>query len=216
MRFSPVALVCTLVAALPALAQDRPAITPTRDVSVAYRVAAQGPGNGAEMRISWIAANSLMRVDMPGGQGFMVADMRGTSPGFMVMEAQRVIMDVPASQLPAASMQPSASARFTREGTARVANTDCTIWRMEDQGRSGRACLTADGVMLRAEGDGRQGQLEATSVTYGPQDPARFQRPSGYQTFQMPAGIPGARATPGGGMPRGTALLPPGVTPPGR
>lgn len=209
MRFLPIALACSLVAPfvvpLSALAQDRPAITPTRDVSVAYR--ATGPGNGAEMRISWLAANGLMRVDMPGGQGFMVADMRGNTPGFMVMEAQRMIMDVPVSQLPATSMQPSASARFTREGTARIANTDCTIWRMEDQGRSGRACLTADGVMLRAEGDGRQGQIEATSVAYGPQDPARFQRPSGYQAFQMPSG------TSGGGMPRGTALPPPGVTP---
>ncbi len=212
MRRLPIALACSL-AALPALAQDRPAYMPTRDVSVAYRATGQGPGNGAEIRISWLASTGLMRVDMPGGQGFMVANPRGNTPGFMVMEAQRMIMDVPTSQLPAASMQPSASARFTREGTARIANTDCTIWRLEDQGRSGRACLTADGVMLRAEGDGRPGQIEATSVEYGPQDPARFQRPSGYQTFQMPAGVPGA---PGGAMPRGTALPPPGMTPPGR
>ncbi|WP_421993329.1 hypothetical protein [Roseococcus sp.] len=208
MRFLPLAFACALTA-FPAFAQDRPAITPTRDVSVAYRTAGQGPAAGAELRISWSAASGLMRVDMPGGQGFMVADMRGTTPGFMVMEGQRMIMDVPVSQLPATGMQPSASARFTREGAARIANTDCVIWRMEDQGRTGRACLTADGVMLRAEGDGRQGQIEATSVTYGTQDPARFQRPSGYQTFQMPAGIPGAA----GGMPRGTALPPPGVTP---
>ncbi|TCH97950.1 hypothetical protein EJV46_12095 [Roseococcus sp. SYP-B2431] len=213
MRCFPLALACALVAA-PAFAQDRPAVTPTRDVSVAYRVTTQGPGNGTEMRISWLAASGLMRVDMPGGQGFMVADLRGGGPGFMVMEAQRMIMDVPRNQLPpVASMQPGPNARFTREGTARVANTSCTIWRMEDQGQSGRACLTADGVMLRAEGDNRQGQVEATSVTYGPQDPARFQRPSGYQTFQLPAGIPGAT---GGGMPRGTALPPPGMTPPGR
>jgi len=210
MRYLPIAFACSL-AALPALAQDRPTYMPTRDVSVAYR--ATGAGNATEMRISWLAASGLMRVDMPGGQGFMVANPRGNAPGFMVMEAQRMIMDVPTSQLPAAGMQPSASARFTREGTARIANTDCTIWRMEDQGHAGRACLTADGVMLRAEGDGRQGQIEATSVSYGPQDPARFQRPSGYQTFQMPAGVPGA---PGGGMPRGTALPPPGMTPPGR
>lgn len=213
MRCLLLGLAC-IPAALPAFAQDRPAYTPTRDVSVAYRASGQGAGNGTEMRISWLAARNLMRVDMPGGQGFMVADLRGATPGFMVMEAQRMVMDVPTSQLPAAaSLQPGANARFTREGTARIANTDCTIWRMEDQGRSGRACLTADGVMLRAEGDGRPGQIEATSVAYGPQDPARFQRPSGYQTFQMPAGVPGAA---GGAMPRGTALPPPGMTPPGR
>ena len=216
MRYLPLALACMLAAPLvapaSAVAQDRPAITPTRDVSVAYRVTGQGRANGTEMRISWMASGSLMRVDMPGGQGFMVADMRGNAPGFMVMEGQRMIMDVPVNQLPATGMQPSANARFIREGTARIANTECTIWRMEDQGRSGRACLTADGVMLRAEGDGREGQIEATAVTYGPQDPGRFRRPSGYQSFQLPAGLPGA----GGGMPRGTALPPPGMTPPGR
>lgn len=205
MRYLPLALACSL-AALPALAQDRPAFNPTRDVAVTYRASGQGPANGTELGISWNAASGLMRVDMPGGQGFMVADRRGTSPGFMVVEPQRMIMEVPASQLPAASMQPSASARFTRLSTARIANTDCTIWRMEDQGRTAQICLTPDGVMLSAEGDGREGRIEATSVNYGPQPLARFQRPNGYQTFQMPTGAPGA------GMPRGTAMPPPGVT----
>jgi hypothetical protein len=207
MRCLSLALACSL-AALPALAQNRPALTPTRDVSVTYR--ATGPGAGNEIRISWLATGGLMRVDLPAGQGFMVADRGGNRPGFMVIEAQRLVMDLPADRLPATGLQPSANARFTREGTARIANTDCTIWRMEDQRRSGRACLTADGVTLRAEGDGRQGQIEAISVTYGRQDPARFQRPAGYQASGTPSGASG------GGLPRGTALPPPGMTPPRR
>jgi hypothetical protein len=64
--------------------------------------------------------------------------------------------------------------------------------------------------MLRIEGgDGKVG-MEATSVTYGTQDPTRFQRPTGYQTLQPPGGAAG------GAPSRGTALPPPGMTSPSR
>ena len=58
---------------------------------------------------------------------------------------------------------------------------------------NGQACLTADGVLLRASGthDGQQGSLEATAVRYGAQDPAQFRVPEDFQRMQMPA--PGER-----------------------
>lgn len=200
----------------PALAQDRPAITPTSDVAVTYRVSGEGQPAG-EMRMSWLAARNLMRMDMPGGQGWIVVDMAAGS-AFLANDAQRMVMEMPATGV-SARMTPSVNARFTREGNARVANTDCVNWRMEEQGQAARVCMTADGVMLRTEslgapGPGR-GVMEATSVAYGPQHAARFQRPTGYQGLQLPGlggGAPGA----GQGMPRGTALPPPGLSPPGR
>lgn len=204
-----------LATSLPALAQERPAMFPTRDVAVTYRVTTEGQPPG-EMRMAWLAARQLMRMDMPGGQGWIVMDAAGGS-AFMAMEGQRMIMDMPASGV-SARMMPKPNARFTREGPARIANTDCVNWRMEEQGQSTRLCMTADGVMLRTEslsgqGAGR-GLLEATSITFGAQDAARFQRPAGYQSLQLPPGMSGA--APGGGMPRGTALPPPGLTTPGR
>ena len=199
----------------PALAQTRPTATPTRDVAVSYR--ASGQGAAADIRMSWLPARNLMRMDMPGGQGWMLVDT-SAGTGFMVMEAQRMVMDMPRNQMPTPGITPGASARFTREGAARVANLECTNWRVEDQGETARICLTADGVMLKAESLSGQaagrGALEATSVTYGAQDPARFQRPAGFQAFQMPAGLPPGVGGPN--MPRGTALPPPGVTIPGR
>ncbi|WP_424811440.1 hypothetical protein [Roseococcus sp. YIM B11640] len=219
MRHTIYAALLAGLTATPALAQDRPAITPTRDVAVTYRMAGGPAGTqGHEMRMSWQASSGLMRMDMPGGQGWAVVNPRdGGGSGFMVMEAQRMVMDLPRGQLPTGNMMPGASARFTREGTARIANTDCTLWRVEDQGRSSRACITSDGVMLRAEslsGDAQGAQIEATAVTFGPQDAARFQRPAGYQAFQMPAGVPGMPGAPAGALPRGTAIPPPGVAKP--
>ncbi len=211
-----VLLVTILLAAnLPAWAQDRPAMFPTRDVAVTYRVTAEGQPPG-EMRMAWLAARQLMRMDMPGGQGWIVMDAAGGS-AFMAMEGQRMIMDMPASGV-SARMMPSATARFTREGPARIANTDCVNWRMEERGEITRLCMTADGVMLRTEslsglGPGR-GLLEASSISFGAQDAARFQRPAGYQSQQLPPGMSGAAT--GGGMPRGTALPPPGLIMPGQ
>lgn len=179
--------------ATPALAQDRPPLFPTRDVAVTYRFlgqAAAQPGVPQGAVISWLAAAQTMRMDMQ-GQGWMVADHRGQR-AFMVMEQMRMIMDLPMQQ----AMQqygPTANATYRREGTATIAGHSCTNWSYQDRGNTGRACITADGVMLRAEGtsEGRSGGLEATAVAFGAQDPSRFQRPQGYQTMQMPGGMPG-------------------------
>jgi hypothetical protein len=199
-----------LLLAWPAAAQDRPQLVPSRDVSVAYRAIGGGEGRMPELRMSWLVARGLLRVDM-GEAGYLVTDTRGAG-GFMVMAAQRMVMDLPAGANPAAA--PGLlreGARYTREGNDRVAGLPCTNWRIEAEGETNRACITADGVMLRAAtaagGRSGEGVLEAVSVSQGPQDPARFERPPGYQNFQPP----GRAAPPAGGnaLPRGTALPPP-------
>jgi hypothetical protein len=190
-------LLATLVAtpvSLAARAQDRPPLAPTRDVSVTYRVSAEQAGQ--EMRMSWLVAEQRMRVDMPGGMGWSVVDQRSRKM-FMVMDQQRMVMELPTQGGPGGvsiPTQPPDSARFTRGGTATVVGLSCTIWRYVDGASRGEACLTADGVMLRSSGmqDGHHGSVEATAVAYGPQDPARFHPPAGYQTMQLPGGmIPG-------------------------
>ncbi len=186
-----------LLAAAPAVAQDRPPMFPTRDVAVTYRVTGDTPqGQAANMTMSWLAAQQLMRSEVP-GMGWMVADHRNQR-AFMVVEQARMIMDLPMQQ----AMQqhgPSSAASFRREGTATVAGLACTIWAYQDGGNEGRACITQDGVTLRAEGasQGRRGGMEATQVAYGPQDPARFQRPQGYQAMQGMPGMPPGMGPPG-------------------
>jgi hypothetical protein len=183
----------TLLLASPALAQDRPPLMPTRDVAVTYRVTGAGAQQGMPpMVVSWNASRGLMRSEMP-GMGWMVVDTRGGS-GFMVMEPMRAIMDVPPGQVNQA-LTHSDKATFRREGTATVAGLACTIWAVQEGASQGRSCITAEGVMLRAEGthQGQSGGMEATQVSFGPQDPARFQRPQGYQSMQGMPGMPGAR-----------------------
>ena len=62
-----------------------------------------------------------------------------------------------------------------------IAGLACTNWQTGDAaGQDTLLCLTGDGVMLRASQRG-QILLEATTVSYGPQDPAAFKAPDGYR-----------------------------------
>jgi len=191
-------LAAALLAALPlaAQAQDRPQIFPTRDAAVTYRVV--GQGQQAEITMLWSAAQRQMRVNMPQGMGYMVTDHQGQR-GFMVMEQMRMIMDVPMEQA-AGHMREFENARFTRGGSDKVAGHDCTVWRYESSAGQGEACITNDGVMLRAQGAAQgagTGRMEAVRVVFAPQDAALFRRPQGYQTMQMPQGVPPGMGAPG-------------------
>lgn len=178
--------ITALAISLPALAQDAPRLFPTRDVAVTYRVA--GGGQMQEITIAWAAAARLMRVELP-GMGYTIADFAGQK-GFMVMQVpQPMVMDIPMAQA-ASHVRALETARFTKLGADRVAGVACTNWRHEGPQGSGTGCFTDDGVMLRSQGSsqGMQGGLEALNVTYGAQDPARFQRPAGVPSMQMPGG----------------------------
>lgn len=181
------AAVMAIALSLPAQAQEAPRLFPSRDVAVTYRVTSGGPLQ--EIAIAWAAAARLMRIELP-GMGYTIADFAGQK-GFMVMQIpQPMVMDIPMAQA-AGHVRALEAARFTRLGTDRVAGIACTNWRHEGPQGSGTGCFTDDGVMLRSQGaaQGMQGGLEALNVTYGAQDVARFQRPAGAPSMQMPGGV---------------------------
>jgi hypothetical protein len=199
-RRSPLAAAVLLAApALPAAAQDRPLASPSRDVAVTYRLAA---GPAQEMRLSWLAAERRMRLDMP-GQGYMVIDQRDQR-AFMVMDEQRMVMEIPFAQNTRRMGQLPPGARLTREGEDRVAGTPCTVWAYQEGGRTGRSCITEDGVVLRVQSAaGPEESMEASAIAYGPQDPARFRPPEDYTVLSMLPSLPGLPSAPAaaGAMP---------------
>ncbi|WP_338663364.1 hypothetical protein VQH23_24930 [Pararoseomonas sp. SCSIO 73927] len=182
--------------ALPAAAQTAPPATlPTRDVAVTYRALGDGAPSDT-FGMAWSVTEGKQRVDPPGGIGWMLVDRRaGTA--VMVMDGQRAVMALPPEAVRALTQAVPEGVRFERRGTATVAGQACTEWAATGPQGQGVACLTQDGVTLRATGqapNGGQGGIEATEVRYGAQDPARFRVPEGYQTMQgMPGGAPPAR-----------------------
>lgn len=202
MRQAAATTLLLALAALPAAAQDRPPLTPSRDVAVTYRFEGGPPGpggaQGAEMRLSWLASEGRMRTDLPGGIGWSLTDTR-SGEVTMVQDAQRMIMQMPRDPSRPNPLAPPPDMKFTRGGTDTVLGYRCTVWTVQGNEGSGEACVTEDGVMLRSRGmaGGQSGGMVATQVAYGAQDPTRFRVPQGYQVMQMPGG-PGA---PGGRPP---------------
>ena len=179
-------------------------LVPQRDVDVVYRMAplAIGPAAGAAerptdqgltQRLRWLTVQRRLRVDPPGGATFMIVDYAGRRMQ-MVEPGPREVIDMPSP--PGLGDVAPQGARFERLGEDSVAQLRCTNWRTLDQsGQATIVCLTQDGVLLRA---GRRGAAlaEASSVSYGAQDPALFQVPDGFRhvapptATALPAGPP--------------------------
>lgn len=162
-----------------ALAQDRPLLQPLRDVDVTYQTA---PGGQAtEQRTRWLTAERRMRVDTPAPGLYMIVDYAARRMS-MVSDRDRGVVEMAsgAGPLPGAS----GAASYVRRGVDQVAGLPCTEWQTTDsEGAPTLACITADGVLLRAR-RGNEVLVQAARVQYGPQDPAAFRVPDGYNRVQ--------------------------------
>ena len=188
------AVMLSLLASLPAgaaAAQGRPPTVPTRDVDVTYRV---GQGAALEQRTRWQVSEQRMRIDTPTPGVYMIVDYASRRMS-LVSDADRGVLELPAKDgvlpgpLPGALPGQAADrgrASFERVGTARVAGLGCTEWQtLDSQGAATTACITEDGVLLRAR-QGAQVLAEAARVTYGRLDPGAFRVPDGYARATRP------------------------------
>lgn len=169
---------------------------PTRDVVVTYKVDDTPPTVDT---VAWLASQGRIRTEGRSLINRVVHIIDTRSGGVVVLvDADRTYHDL--GKMAAVMTQDIILVRpdtkLTREGTDTVAGQACTVWRIEAQEDSPdearRACITADGVPLRlVEGSGAEASTlyVATRVTYGPQDPARFQRPADYRPL---AAVPAA------------------------
>ena len=163
-------------------AADAPLIVPTRDVDVLYQ-ADQG-GQTLQQRLRWDVKDQLMRVDSPSPGLWMLVNYRNRQI-FLVSDPQKSILEMGAKAGPLPG-QPG-GANFVRRGTEQVAGLPCTQWEATDsQGQPTLACLTSDGVLLRAM-RGRVVLIQAQRVAYGPENPALFTLPASYARSQAPA-----------------------------
>lgn len=169
-------LLLLLLLTLPARAEDRPATSPKRDVDIVYRI-----GAGLEQRMRWGVTLGKLRVDPPSPGLFMVIDTT-TRAIAMVRDGERSVLHIAGGRLPG----PLTSAPFRRRGIVQVAGLACTDWDTTDaQGSPTTACLTEDGVLLRAATpDGVL--LEAASVRYTPQGEQVFRLPPAYKVIEVP------------------------------
>jgi hypothetical protein len=199
------AVAVLLALAAPAAAQERPVFPPTHDVAVTYRVTLAQPNTPPELVMRYSAAKDRFRVEggLPGARvsgtnltGYVLVDHK-SGRASLVIEQLGVMMDAP----PRAGLDQAFllenGRRFVRQGADTVAGLRCTVWTVEGDTASGTACVTAEGVVLRAGGHdrkGRAGSIEATQVEVGPQAEALFFPPANVHRLDLAAGPGGPAA----------------------
>jgi predicted small lipoprotein YifL len=164
---------------------------------VSYRLEAQIHDEAGGMQpLTLIRDGRSTRIEMSQpGQGEM-AIVFAEGEAFMLVNqlGQRMAMRMNPTDAPALPEEewedPDPSVR--RVGDCSVIGERGVEWESADTGTGspGRACITPDGVMLRAS-EGDRVIWEATSIDRGPQDPALFTIPADYQVLDLsdPAAI---------------------------
>jgi hypothetical protein len=169
--FAAICSIVTVLAGAPARAQQ-PALSPTRDVDITYRLAGPDGAVPAEQRVRWDVAGGRQRIDTP-TQGLHIVVDSHTHHLASVRDAEKLVLEFDQSGLPPPGT-------YAKRGDATVAGLACTIWQLADAASSPELCLTDDGVLLRVEAGGRVA-AEATRVVFGPSDPANFTIPLDYR-----------------------------------
>jgi hypothetical protein len=178
-------------ASLAAAAQDVPTLRPTHDVAVVYRVVGSPPPSGVEqvhtIRMAWGDRGQELRVEIDRLRTVALVDFKQQRVT-MLVEPQRLALDFTLDPRLIPGFVIPADARVSRAGTDTVAGQSCDVWRLTGPRGTGTACVTGDGLVLRAMGtmaDAGTGRLEAVSVAYGPQPATLFAPPPDYRRMDL-------------------------------
>ena len=193
------ALAAAGLCALPlaaAAAPDRPALAPTREASVLYRVVNAG-APPVEVRVTAEAGGSPMRLDLP-DRTYMLVDQAARSIAVVVPEEQ-MVLDVPYGDGPQTYFQLNDRMRFTRRAPATVAAVRCTVWDVAVDKARGTMCISDDGILLRSSGTdeaGRRNLIEAVSVSFAPASAGEFVPPADFSRVAATPNGPAVPASP--------------------
>ena len=160
-------------------------MAPTRDVTVTFHVVrAPTAGGPRKTVVRQTEAGLKLRVD-----SYIFDDAKTAYEGMIVdrmanratilVFANELAVEAPAAgvTLPGITMTPDMG--FRRRGARTVAGLSCTDWDVVPAGSAEpwTACVTADGVVLRAASATRE--IEATAVAYGAVPGSMFEVPAG-------------------------------------
>ena len=176
----------------PGLAAAQPRLLPGADVTATYNLGGalvdQIPGGAPDgVRLEWDAAGQRLRADPLRRPNYAILDLT-RRVAQLVFPQQSGVLELPLRGGDPQSLLAGADVQFTSRGPGRVLGMDCTEWRVQSRKLSGTGCVTADGVVLRADVtyDGRPGSATVTSVTRGGIPPEHFTVPPNF--FRLPFG----------------------------
>ena len=176
----------------PAFAMAQPMLLPGRDVAVLYRLggaaADQIPGGAPDgVRLLWDAAGQRLRAEPVGRPMYALTDLPRRVAD-IVFAAQSSYIEARIKGGDPQMLLAGRDAHFTRRGERILLGLACTDWAIHSQKIDGIGCVTADGVVLKAEVtiDGRPGSVVAQTVAYGALPGSEFVPPDGFARLQLP------------------------------
>lgn len=193
-RAHRVALACGALMAGVGAAPDLAGAEVLPRPQVDYKLSAHGPED-ARMQVAHSGQRLRLEVTQPGVAGEMT--------GIIDLARNRMMMLVALPGMGNRAFDVEVPPEFAvadlggdgkRVGTDRVAGEPCDLWhaREERTGKTVKACITPDGITLRAtaEVNGRERVVfEATELSRAPQDPRLFELPPGVKVTRLPAGL---------------------------
>jgi hypothetical protein len=153
--------------------------------------AAAGPAQGMTTVMRHHGGRMRIDVDNMGMKGYLLMERNG-KVATMIMEpapGTRMAMEIDLSQASAANAGPTDlwNMKGERIGTDRILGESCDWWQAESNGKKSKACITPDGIPLKAvDAQTNQAMWEVVRVERRPQDPALFVVPPDAQRMQMP------------------------------
>ena len=180
-------LVLTIVFANVAEAADTPRYLPGRDAAITYRSTGTDAQIPPNLTIRYFAAGDRLRIE-GGPLGYLLVD-RTMERIELVMPQPRLVVEMPQGGGITDGFILGNNLKFTRTGTDNVIGRPCTTYDVSADRARGRVCLTADGLLLRGEGQGRDGRraaIEAVSVALATQPAGLFSPPDGYRMMAIP------------------------------
>jgi len=159
----------------------------------AYRLEANvHHADGATIPVVMMRDGAKLRMEISTAQGASTIITNGeTGESFIIaqMGGRTIAMRAPSGGMsgfedPTASWQRDLSGKATRTGVCNVAGQSGAEWTQTEEGGANRACVTTDGIILRAA-EGERTVWETTSVERGPQPAAQFVLPPGVQVMDL-------------------------------
>jgi hypothetical protein len=187
MRVFWVAVLMIAGFAATAEASDSPRYWPNRDAAITYRSTGSDPTVPPNLIIRYFAAGQRLRIE-GGPLGYLLVD-RTMERIELVMPQQHLVMQMPQGGGITDGFILGNHLQFNRTGQDTVLGRACTLYDVTAERARGKVCLTADGLLLRGEGQGRDGRkasIEATAVALATQPAGLFSPPEGYLVMAIP------------------------------
>jgi hypothetical protein len=171
-----------------ARAADHPVLAPTREVEVTYKLTGANQQNGAQILRVTYADQGRVRLDFfhfateTSAFASLIFDPPANRVITLLPERQGYLQrDVGKLVNPGSPLTDKMN--FTRQTSVTIAGLQCVDWSVTNGAAGeGTACVTADGVVLRAtRSKPVAGSMEALTVKYTPTSPDLFTPPPNYQ-----------------------------------